>query len=136
MPAHFGSPGWQEQIRFHYFDGEGTTYRWRDERADDSIPLSPLVPELLEAGRVLAKAVPLPFVRVDLYATTAGVVVGELTLGPGGDQYLRAEEDVRLGRMWERAQVRLEMDLASGARPYGIVAGDDPVPELLRPFLP
>ncbi|QQB63656.1 hypothetical protein I6I18_11695 [Kytococcus sedentarius] len=42
----------------------------------------------------------------------------------------------RLGRMWERAQVRLEMDLASGARPYGIVAGDHPVPELLRPFLP
>ncbi|MFL0460548.1 ATP-grasp fold amidoligase family protein [Kytococcus sedentarius] len=136
VPAHFGSPGWQEQIRFHYFDGEGTTYRWRDERADDSIPLSPLMPELLGAGRVLAKAVPLPFVRVDLYATTAGVVVGELTLGPGGDQYLRAEEDARLGRMWERAQVRLEMDLASGARPYGMVAGDHPVPELLRPFLP
>lgn len=42
----------------------------------------------------------------------------------------------RLGRMWERAQVRLEMDLASGARPFGIVAGNHPVPELPWPFLP
>ena len=47
-----------------------------------------------------------------------------------------AEEDVRFGRLWERAQVRLESDLYTGARPYGLVAGDHPVPELLRPFLP
>lgn len=137
-PQHFGTPGWQHQLRFHDFDGQGSTlaYRHRGATADPTIPLSPLLPEMLEHARTLSRAVPLPFVRVDLYATTRGVQMGEVTLGPGGDQYFHALHDVRLGRMWDRAQLRLEHDLATGERPYAVVAGDHPVPELLRQFLP
>lgn len=134
--THFGVEGFAEGVRFRYFDDAGRDAVWRTERVDQSIPLSPQLPEILETARRLSRVAPLPFLRVDLYATTRGVVMGELTLGPGGKQYLRAEEDVRFGRLWERAQVRLESDLYTGARPYGLVAGDHPVPELLRPFLP
>ncbi|MFC0358344.1 ATP-grasp fold amidoligase family protein [Kytococcus schroeteri] len=134
--THFGVEGFSEGVRFRYFDHEGRDAVWRKERVDQSIPLSPQLPEILETARRLSRVAPLPFLRVDLYATTRGVVMGELTLGPGGNQYLRAEDDVRFGRLWERAQVRLESDLYTGARPYGLVAGDHPVPELLREFLP
>ncbi|WP_462418797.1 ATP-grasp fold amidoligase family protein [Kytococcus sp. Marseille-QA3725] len=134
--AHFGVEEFADEVRFHYFDGEGKDHVWRQERVDQSIPLSPQLPEILRSAQLLSTVVPLPFIRVDLYATTRGVVMGELTLGPGGAQYLRAEEDVRFGRMWDAAQVRLETDLFAGERPYDMVVGDHPVPELLQPYLP
>lgn len=65
-----------------------------------------------------------------------GIVMGELTLVPGGNQYYVTHQDVRMGRMWEEAEMRLQIDLSRKGRPFRNITGDHPVPENLRPYLP
>ena len=91
---------------------------------------------MLEHARVFSKAVPLPFVRVDLYGTTKGIVMGEITLLPGGNQHYIPVQDARLGKMWEEAEMRLQIDLARNGRPYAILPGEHPIPEILEPYAP
>ncbi len=62
--------------------------------------------------------------------------MGELTLVPGGNQYYVTHQDVRMGRMWEEAEMRLQIDLSRKGRPFRNITGDHPVPENLRPYLP
>lgn len=123
------------RVEFRYVDGAGQDIEMRQEASDTDVPLTPLLSEMLEHARTLSLAVPLPFVRVDLYGTTRGVVMGELTLLPGGNQHYLTAQDARLGRLWEEAEMRLQMDLVGG-RPFAILPGDHPVPEILQPYLP
>ncbi|WP_462418795.1 ATP-grasp fold amidoligase family protein [Kytococcus sp. Marseille-QA3725] len=134
-PLHRGADGWQDELEFRYFDGEGQDIEMRQEASRTDIPVSPDLQTMLEYARRLSAAVPLPFVRVDLYGTTKGVVMGEITLLPGGNQHYLPLQDARLGKLWEEAEMRLQIDLAEG-RPFAILSGDHPVPENLRPYLP
>lgn len=79
--------------------------------------------ELLEAAETMSIAAGMPFVRVDLYATSRGPVLGELTSTPGGRQMYALDHDARLGAAWNDAEVRLQRDLAQG-RPPGTLFGD------------
>ena len=138
-PLHRGSAGWHTRLGFRYFDENGEDIEMRggeSERSRLDIPVSPHLPQMLEAAKVLSAAVPLPFVRVDLYGTTKGIVMGELTLVPGGDQYYVTHQDVRMGKMWEEAEMRLQIDLARNGRPYAILPGEHPIPEILEPYAP
>ncbi|WP_462418793.1 ATP-grasp fold amidoligase family protein [Kytococcus sp. Marseille-QA3725] len=135
-PLHRGVEGWQDAQEFRYFDGEGRDIEMRTRRSRRDVPMSPLLPEMIEAAERLSAAVPLPFVRVDLYGTTKGVVMGEITMLPGSHTDLLPLQDARLGRMWEEAEMRLQIDLAVKGRPYRNVAGKHPVPENLRRYLP
>ncbi|WP_374928276.1 ATP-grasp fold amidoligase family protein [Kytococcus sedentarius] len=138
-PLHRGSAGWHTRLGFRYFDENGQDIEMRggeSERSRLDIPVSPHLPQMLEAAKVLSAAVPLPFVRVDLYGTTKGIVMGELTLVPGGNQHYVPLQDVRMGRLWEEAEMRLQIDLARNGRPFRNIAGEHPVPENLRPYLP
>ena len=135
-PLHRGSQGWQQKLEFQYFDGEGKDIEMRGEPSRRDIPVTPHLPEMLEHARVLSKAVPLPFVRVDLYGTTKGIVMGEITLLPGGNQHYIPVQDARLGKMWEEAEMRLQIDLARNGRPYAILPGEHPIPEILEPYAP
>ncbi|GAB3843634.1 hypothetical protein GCM10028800_05690 [Nesterenkonia populi] len=78
--------------------------------------------EISETARHLSRAAGMPFVRVDLYQTPRGLVLGELTPTPGGRQRYRREHDEKMGRAWIRAEVRLQQDLAAG-RPLGSLYG-------------
>ncbi|WP_298889952.1 ATP-grasp fold amidoligase family protein [uncultured Serinicoccus sp.] len=99
-------------------------------REDDrAVPVPPDLPEMVEMARHLSLATGLPFIRVDLYGTERGAVLGELTRTPGGRQPFRADHDERMGLGWEAAASRLELDLVAG-RPPGILHGEHPVPEL------
>lgn len=60
--------------------------------------------ELTALAVRLSRALPLPFVRVDLYGTAAGPVVGELTPFPGWANDLGDELDAQLGRLYEAAE--------------------------------
>jgi hypothetical protein len=74
--------------------------------SDWSLP-GPAVPErLLDAARKVSMAVPLPFVRVDLYEQDGQVLLGELTPYPG-QRMFRPSWDHKLGRAWEMAEARL-----------------------------
>jgi hypothetical protein len=74
--------------------------------SDWSLP-GPVFPErLLDAARKVSIAVPLPFVRVDLYEQDGRVLLGELTPYPG-QRMFRPTWDLKLGRAWEMAEARL-----------------------------
>jgi hypothetical protein len=70
----FLDPSWNEFILSRY-----------KERLPDPIPPKPAtLGEMLEAAERLGRA--LDFVRIDLYDTTRGIVLGEMTLYPEGGQ--------------------------------------------------
>jgi len=89
------------------------------------IPLPEGWNELLAAAEKISIASGIPFVRVDLYATSRGPVLGELSPGPGGKQMYTLEHDAVLGETWNQAEVRLHRDLARG-RPPGTLFGKEP----------
>lgn len=93
---------------------------------DDSLPVPGRLADAVGAARALSLAVPFPFVRVDLYDTPRGIVLGELTLAPGGQQRYSADHDRALGELHERAHVRLLQDLHRG-RPWAFLYGDHPL---------
>lgn len=91
---------------------------------DHSIDAPEHFAELVEAARHLSRAVGLPFMRVDMYSTATGPVLGELTSIPsGGVQNYTPEHDKAMGQAWVEAQARLEYDLMQG-RPFGTLYGD------------
>lgn len=90
---------------------------------DHSIEPPQHFPELVSAAQHLSRAVGVPFMRVDMYSTAAGPVLGELTSVPsGGVQSYTPEHDRVMGEAWVAAQARLERDLMKG-RPFGTLYG-------------
>jgi hypothetical protein len=76
----------------------------------------PVRPEAWKAMLNVAKrasiAVPTPFASIDMYASTRGPLLGEITLVPGGfyhgKYFVMSEQDDHIaGKMWENALVRL-----------------------------
>ncbi|WP_427384139.1 ATP-grasp fold amidoligase family protein [Janibacter sp. G56] len=90
------------------------------------------LPAFVEIAERLSVAVPTPMIRVDLYDTPKGIYMGEMTVLPGGRQHYRDDHDERLGRMWERADARLQHDLTKG-RPFAVLHGDHPVTVIAEP---
>lgn len=74
---------------------------------DESLPGPLHLDELVSAASRMSAAVPVPFVRLDFYERTDGIVFGEVTPAPGGSQYPRADVDHKLGVLWEDAEARL-----------------------------
>ncbi|WP_151523735.1 ATP-grasp fold amidoligase family protein [Serinicoccus kebangsaanensis] len=96
---------------------------------DETIPVPARLPEIIEVAEHLSRAMGVPFVRVDVYDTPGGIVLGEITRAPGGEQRIRADQDQVMGRAWERAVYRLDMDLLAG-RPAGVLHGSHEAPSL------
>lgn len=73
--------------------------------------------EMLEAATRLSKSLKTPFVSVDLYDSTLGPVLGELTLCPGGPYYKKLYEftdsfDRYLGSLWKRQSPSVDKPLS------------------------
>lgn len=67
---------------------------------------------LLDVATRASYVVPTPFARIDLFDSTRGPVLGEITLTPGSFYYptghvLSAEENQRLGSLWKDSEIRL-----------------------------
>ncbi len=91
---------------------------------DPSIAVPESLAEMTAAARHLSRAVGLPFCRVDLYETSVGVVLGEITRAPsGGNERFTTAQDQLLGRRWVEGAARLTADLTAG-RPMGVIFGD------------
>ncbi len=102
-------------VRWRIFDEH-----WRDLGAAlDRHPLDRTISrprhgeELLRVARLVSRAVPRPFLRVDLYDTADGVVFGEVTPAPGGHHVFRRDVDRRLGVLWEQAEAELMAEVAA-----------------------
>jgi len=71
--------------------------------------------EMLRVAAELTKAIKTPFMRVDLYNSTRGALVGELTPAPGGPYHgtlykFTEQYDLELGREWAGALGRIRDD--------------------------
>lgn len=89
---------------------------------DASIPTPANLGEMLDVSRHLSRALGVPFCRIDLYDTPGGIVLGELTLTPGGPQLYPDDHDELMGAVWRDATIRRDLDLIAG-RPFGIIHG-------------
>ncbi len=68
---------------------------------------------LLKVAKRVSLALRTPFVRVDLYASDRGPLLGELTLTPGGlgnNYHPTPGFDAELGREWKHAALRIAAD--------------------------
>lgn len=112
--------------RLMYFDGDFRPFVDLEDRYSivesvrhlDEI-VEAVIPNNWRAIKAVAervsRAVPSPFVRVDLYDTPDGVFLGELTFYPGPYYYgnrklMSPMESERLGRLWGEAEERLKVE--------------------------
>lgn len=65
-----------------------------------ALPAPRFGPALIEAAERIARALPAPFVRIDLYEDERGPLFGEITPEPGGSHRFNPEWDRKLGEMW------------------------------------
>lgn len=112
-----------EPTRASYFDGNFLPFADVHDRygvAEGSEHLEQIVesppPEnwqaLLNVARRISYAIPTAFCRIDLYDTSKGVALGEVTFYPGTFFYrnrkiMKPAEAHRLGRLWQEAEARL-----------------------------
>lgn len=137
MVRHVNSHDDQGATQLRYLDAHGLDIDVSAKNASDhTVPLPTHFHEMVAVAEMISTVHAVPFIRVDLYSTPAGVVLGELTAKPGGNHGFASDHERVLGHLWEQAQVQLDIDVASGARPLGPSVGKHPVPSLLRPYLP
>jgi len=110
--------GGSMRIRCYLPDWTPELHVWHG-RYDHDDPLDPPTrpDELMRAASAISRAIPLPFVRVDLYESDTEVLVGELTPFPGSRHEHSARWDRILGEAWERGEAALR---ASGVPRYNL----------------
>lgn len=63
--------------------------------------------EMIEVASIVSRNIPTPFASIDMYSSTRGPLVGEITLTPGGIYYggykLSEALEIKMGAMWEIA---------------------------------
>jgi len=81
-----GQHGRASTIRLKFVDENGTDYGpvAVGRPHDPAITVPRSLPQMVEVARHLSRATGLPFCRVDLYDTTRGIVLGEITRAPSG----------------------------------------------------
>ena len=120
-----GEHGNAETIRLKFVDEHGTDYGpvAVGRKHDPEIVVPQTLPRMVEVARHLSRAVGLPFCRVDLYDTSKGIVLGEITRAPsGGNERFLETHDEMLGARWLEGSARLNADLSAG-RPFGPLFG-------------
>lgn len=101
-------------IRFYDRDGTPVNTGIRPYLISDQLELPPSIGALLAEAERASSLITTPFIRIDLYDTHRGVVLGELTPSPGGLNMLNPEWDARLAGRWHESAKALEQGLATG----------------------
>lgn len=126
MPVHANL----DHARYRYTDAHGQDLGEDiapGAKIDLSIPLPEPLGDFTRVAEHLSKALAVPFIRVDIYDTVKGPVLGELTRAPGGRQRYRRDHDLAMGRVWDEARWRLDLDVIDG-RPLRNLHGLHPAP--------
>ncbi len=137
-----GEHGRASTIRLKFVDETGADFGVvaQGRPHDPSIPVPDVLPQMVEVARHLSRAVGLPFCRVDLYDTSRGIVLGEITRAPmGGNERYDEHHDELLGERWLDGAARLQADLSAGRPPgalFGTVADLHLYPPSDRPRSP
>lgn len=101
-------------IRFYDRDGGPVDTGVRPDLISDLLELPATIDAMRTEAERVSGLITTPFMRVDLYDTHRGVVLGELTPGPGGMRALNDEWDKRLTRRWHESAGVLERGLLTG----------------------
>ena len=119
------------RLRHYLPDWSPVRHVWYG-RYDRHDPLDdPIRPdEMLRIAARVSMAVPLPFVRVDLYESDSQVFLGEITPFPGGSVEHSPTWDRKLGEAWERSEARLR---ATGLPRYELPSLLSHTPTTVRP---
>lgn len=123
--------------RYRWYDAEWRPIRTGKYRISPGLkrPSQEGQTALMEAARQISLAIPLPFVRVDLYLTrNNGVRLGEVTPHPGSYFKFNEQWDERLGRSYEEAAARLHTDLLHGSGPRNFLERRS-IRSIIREFL-
>lgn len=120
MPVHADTS--QSKVRMLGPDGNDLGEVLEGRTHDLSVAVPRHLEHMVEVASVLSRAVPVPFVRVDLYDLPEGIALGELTPLPGDSQTFTRDWDRDLGDRYDRAEARLQLDL-TGGRPFRILHG-------------
>lgn len=109
MQRDLRGSGDQSEWRFKFRDRD-----WNDlgpikfqDRLDESLPLPKHPDSLLETAEKLSALIGRPFIRVDLFESARGPLLGEFTPEPGPPEVFIAEIDEMLCSMWEFAEGEL-----------------------------
>lgn len=108
------TPGDRPRLKFYGPDGRDLGKVRDPERCDLDLPSSPDLPDMVAMARRISLALPMAFIRVDMFDGPDGPLVGELTPTPGGPQMFDRSLDESMGLMWEAAEKRLIDDLLQG----------------------
>lgn len=120
MPVHADTT--QARVRMLGADGVDLGVVQRGRHYDTTLEPPLHLGLMVDVATVLSEAVPVPFVRVDLYDFGDGVALGELTPLPGDSDSFTREWDAKLGERYDRAEARLQVDLGQG-RPFAALYG-------------
>lgn len=132
MPVHADTS--VARVRMVGPDGLDLGAVQRGRSYDTSLEVPEQLPLMTQIASALSLALPVPVVRVDLYASGGGVVLGELTPLPGDSATFTREWDEDLGDRYDRAEARLQLDLAAG-RPFAVLRGSHD-PDVTVPMPP
>ena len=109
MQRDVRATGDQSQWRFKFWDSD-----WNDmgpikfaDRLDPDLAPPEDPAALLELAERLSSIIRRPFVRIDLFESERGPVLGEFTPRPGPPEVFVPQVDEMLGRLWEEAEQRL-----------------------------
>jgi|GEM_PF-1428080 len=105
------------------------SYKWYDsswtevdtgkyyEQILSSLPSPERAVDEMRKIAALSRSLPIPFVRIDTYFSSRGLVVGEITPEPGGYNLFLPKVDRYLGAHYEQAEHRLWCDLQDDRAP-------------------
>lgn len=85
-----------------------------DDRNDGKPRVPANAARLLEVAEGAASQLCYPFIRIDLYDTSRGIVLGEFTPGPGQRYGLNPEWNARFVRRWHEAANEIVEGIRSG----------------------
>lgn len=101
-------------VRFYDREGVPVDTGLRPEAVSDQLSLPGSTDAMVAEAERVSGLITTPFMRVDLYDTHRGIVLGEFTPGPGRMYQLNAEWKARLTRRWHETADALQVALASG----------------------
>lgn len=107
LPLVLLARGRGEKRRYAWFDQEWSPVRTGKYENSLDVDLAPVgdPAALMDVARRLSLEMPVAFCRIDLYETSKGVVVGELTPEPGEYHRFEPRVDLYLGSCFELACV-------------------------------
>lgn len=103
--------------RYQFFDTDGSTTEtgMTNYITSDEVGLPKDVDAVLKFASEVSLLLPVPFMRIDLYESYRGIVVGGLARTPGQRKHLTDYWNNRFVDAWDRAKHRLTTDIRSGA---------------------